>query len=48
MLSTRGNLLGIVAADDLMRIFAEDITALVTMSTRERQREAAQRKALSI
>jgi CBS domain-containing protein len=48
VLSMRGNLLGIVAADDLMRILAEDITALATLTTRERLREAAQRKAVSI
>jgi CBS domain-containing protein len=48
VLSTRGGLLGIVAADDLMKILAEDITALATITTRERWREAAQRKAVSL
>lgn len=48
VLSTRGNLLGIVAADDVMRLLAEDITALATLTVRERLREAAQRKAVSI
>jgi len=48
VLSSRGNLLGIVAADDLMKVLAEDITALATITTRERWREAAQRKPVSV
>jgi predicted transcriptional regulator len=48
VLSTRGNLLGIVAADDLMKVLAADITALATITTRERWREAAQRKPVSV
>jgi CBS domain-containing protein len=48
VLNTRGNLLGIVAADDLMKAIAEDITALATITTRERWREAAQRKPVSL
>jgi len=48
VLSARDNLLGIVAADDLMKILAEDITALATITTRERWREAAQRKPVSV
>jgi CBS domain-containing protein len=48
VLSTRGNLLGIIASDDLMKILAEDITALATITTRERWREAALRKPVSV
>jgi len=48
VLSSRGNLLGIVAADDLMKVLAEDITALATITTRERWREVAQRKPVSV
>ena len=43
-----GSLMGIVAADDLMKVLAEYITALAAITTRERGREAAQRKPVSV
>ena len=47
VLSMRGNLIGIVASDDLVGVLAEDIAALAATTTSQRAREAVQRKTLS-
>ncbi|HEX4984640.1 MAG TPA: CBS domain-containing protein [Burkholderiales bacterium] len=39
-----GHLAGIVAADDVLSLLAEEMTGLASMVTRERQREASARK----
>ena len=41
---TRGELVGIVAADDVLSLLAEEMSALVSMIGREQKREAALRK----
>ena len=41
---TRGELVGIVAADDVLSLLAEEVPALVSMIGREQKREAALRK----
>ena len=42
--SARGHLLGIVACDDLIQGLADDMAALASIASRERAREAAQRR----
>jgi CBS domain-containing protein len=39
-----GDLVGIVAADDMLSLLAEEMTALASMAGREQKREAALRK----
>jgi CBS domain-containing protein len=48
VLNARGNLVGIVASDDLVKVLAEDIAAIATITPRERAREVAQRKPVSV
>lgn len=48
VLSIRGNLLGIVASDDLVKVLAEDIASIATIPSREVAREAADRKSISV
>ncbi|MGZ3577374.1 MAG: CBS domain-containing protein [Vulcanimicrobiaceae bacterium] len=48
VLSMRGNLLGIIASDDLVKVLAEDIASVATIPTRELAREAADRRSISV
>jgi signal-transduction protein with cAMP-binding, CBS, and nucleotidyltransferase domain len=47
VLGEQGDLLGIVASDDLISVLAEDIAAIANMTQHQRSREVAQRKSLS-
>lgn len=44
---SRGVLVGIVAADDLLSLLAEELSALATMISRQHRREAEVRKAIA-
>jgi len=48
IVSSRGHLLGIVAVDDIVRVFADDIAALSAVAARERARETADRRPVSV
>ena len=48
IMSARGRLFGIVAGDDLIKALADDMAALAAITTRERARETAQRKPVSV
>ena len=41
-----GSLVGLVSADDLLELLAEELTALASMVAREQRRETEQRRAL--
>jgi CBS domain-containing protein len=43
----RGNLVGIVAVDDIVKVLADDLAAVAAVGARERARETAHRKAVS-
>jgi CBS domain-containing protein len=43
----RGNLVGIVAVDDIMKVLADDLAAVSAVESRERARETAQRRPIS-
>ena len=47
VMSSRGQLVGIVAADDLIMVLAEDMAALASISSREHARETTQRRPVS-
>jgi CBS domain-containing protein len=48
IVSSRGHLVGIVSSDDLLKAYSDDITALGLISSRERSREVAQRRPVSV
>ncbi len=48
IMSARGHLLGIVASDDLLQGLADDMAALASVASRERAREAAQRRPVAV
>lgn len=48
VLSAHGRLLGILASDDLLSTLADELATLADVAARERFREAAQRKPLSV
>ena len=48
VLSSRRNLLGIVSSDDIIQVIVNDLNALASISPRERKREAATRRPVSV
>ena len=48
IVSMRGHLLGIVSSEDLLKAFADDLVALGAISSRERSREVANRRPVSV